>query len=506
MFNFYDISRPSGRDSPTYFAIRMSSSLAIYNSLSRTKEPFEPLHPGIATIYVCGPTVYGHAHLGHAKSYVSFDVVVRWMRHIGLKVKYVQNITDVGHLTDDADEGEDKIQKQARLEKTEPMEIAQYYTHSFYDDMDRLGIQRPNIAPTATGHIPEQIALVERLVETGHAYESGGNVYFDVNSFAGYGKLSGRTDQAALQSGGRVAERSEKRNPSDFALWKKAETGHIMKWQSPWGEGYPGWHLECSAMAMKYLGDTIDIHGGGMENKFPHHDCEIAQSEAATGKPFVRYWMHNNMVTVDGVKMGKSLKNFINLKELFNTFDPLVIRFFILQSHYRSPLDFSEAAIKASQSGFEKLQETYRRLLESAEGKGQLDVAAFDEKITDALNDDFNTPVAISVIFEFVKAMNGALDREELDADVKKEALAFLDSFAGEVLGILKSRDELLSGESGESARTLDEVMQVLLELRREARASKDFATSDKIRDLLLQRGIEVKDTKEGATWSKKKG
>ncbi len=506
MFNFYDISRSSGRDSPTYFAIRMSSSLAIYNSLSRTKEPFEPLHPGIATIYVCGPTVYGHAHLGHAKSYVSFDVVVRWMRHLGLKVKYVQNITDVGHLTDDADEGEDKIQKQARLEKTEPMEIAQYYTRSFYEDMDKLGVERPNIAPTATGHIPEQIALVERLVETGHAYESGGNVYFDVNSFAGYGKLSGRTDQAALQSGGRVAERSDKRNPSDFALWKKAEPSHIMKWQSPWGEGYPGWHLECSAMAMKYLGDTIDIHGGGMENQFPHHECEIAQSEAATGMPYVRFWMHNNMVTVDGVKMGKSLKNFVNLKELFGAFDPLVIRFFILQSHYRSPLDFSEAAIKASQSGFEKLQEAYKRLLESSEGKGQLDVSAFDARITDALNDDFNTPVAISVIFEFVKALNGALDKEALDADSKTNALALLDACAGEVLGILKSRDELLSGESGESARTLDEVMQVLLELRREARASKDFATSDKIRDLLLQRGIEVKDTKEGATWSKKKG
>ncbi|AOS85122.1 cysteine--tRNA ligase [Chlorobaculum limnaeum] len=484
----------------------MSSSLAIYNSLSRTKEPFEPLHPGIATIYVCGPTVYGHAHLGHAKSYVSFDVVVRWMRHLGLKVKYVQNITDVGHLTDDADEGEDKIQKQARLEKTEPMEIAQYYTRSFYEDMDKLGVERPNIAPTATGHIPEQIALVERLVATGHAYESGGNVYFDVNSFAGYGKLSGRTDQAALQSGGRVAERSDKRNPSDFALWKKAEPSHIMKWQSPWGEGYPGWHLECSAMAMKYLGDTIDIHGGGMENKFPHHECEIAQSEAATGMPYVRYWMHNNMVTVDGVKMGKSLKNFVNLKELFGAFDPLVIRFFILQSHYRSPLDFSEAAIKASQSGFEKLQEAYKRLLESSEGKGQLDVSAFDARITDALNDDFNTPVAISVIFEFVKALNGALDKEALDADSKTNALALLDSFAGEVLGILKSRDELLAGESGESAQTLDEVMQVLLELRKEARANKDFATSDKIRDLLLQRGIEVKDTKEGATWSKKKG
>ena len=492
MFNFYDISRSRSGIRQPIFAILMPSSLSIYNSLSRAKEPFEPLHPGIVTIYVCGPTVYGHAHLGHAKSYVSFDVVVRWMRHLGLRVKYVQNITDVGHLTDDADEGEDKIQKQARLEKTEPMEIAQYYTRSFYEDMDRLGVQRPNIAPTATGHIPEQIALVERLIETRHAYESDGNVYFDVNAFEGYGKLSGRTDQAALQTGGRVAERSDKRNPSDFALWKKAETGHIMKWQSPWGEGYPGWHLECSAMSMKYLGETIDIHGGGMENKFPHHDCEIAQSEAATGKPYVRYWMHNNMVTVDGVKMGKSLKNFINLKELFGKFDPLVIRFFILQSHYRSPLDFSEAAIKASQSGFEKLQETYKRLLESSEGKGTLDVASFDEKITDALNDDFNTPVAISVIFEFVKALNGALDKEGLDADTAKKAQDYLDTYAGEVLGILKSREELLAGESGESARTLDEVMAVLLELRKEARANKDFATSDKIRDLLIRQPIDA--------------
>jgi cysteinyl-tRNA synthetase len=482
------------------------SDLQIYNSLTRTKETFKPIVPGLVSMYVCGPTVYGHAHLGHAKSYVSFDVVARWLRHLGYRVKYVQNITDVGHLTDDADEGEDKIQKQAQKESVDPMEVAQAYTRSYFDDMDRLGVERPNISPTATGHIPEQIAMIGKLIEKGHAYESDGNIYFSVESFPAYGRLSGRTDQEAQQAGCRVEQRSDKRSPNDFALWKRAEAGHIMKWPSPWGEGYPGWHVECSAMAMKYLGETIDIHGGGMENKFPHHDCEIAQAEAATGKPFVRFWMHNNMVTVDGTKMGKSLGNFVTLKELFTRFDPMVIRFFILQSHYRSPLDFSDAAISASQTGLEKLQESARRLLESKAGSGPLDVAAFEGRTADALNDDFNTPVAVSVVFEFLKALNGALDRPEgVSPEAAATATAYLETFAGRVLGILKTREALTAGESGENAEALAEVMEVLLELRKDARAKKDFATSDAIRDLLLARGIELKDTREGTTWSKKR-
>ena len=482
-------------------------SLFIYNSLSRTKEKFEPLHPGMVTLYVCGPTVYGHAHIGHAKSYVSFDVVVRWLRQSGYRVKYVQNITDVGHLTDDADEGEDKIMKQAHFEKTDPMEIAQFYTRSFYEDMDRLEVMRPNIAPAATGHIPEQIALVERLVKSGHAYEVNGNVYFSVKSFDGYGKLSGRTDQEALQSGIRLGVRSEKRDPSDFALWKKADESHLMKWKSPWSIGYPGWHIECSAMSMKYLGETIDIHGGGMENKFPHHDCEISQSEAATGKPYVRYWMHNNMVTINGIKMGKSLKNSINLKDLFRETDPLVIRFFILQSHYRSQLDYSETAIKASKTGLEKLRETQRRLREQKDGTGVIDCEPFARRFTEAMDDDFNTPIAIAVLFELSKAINAVLDRNEGISKQSREGVeTFLDQAGRATLGILNQESLTGNGEKKDNAKKLGEVMTILLELRAEAKKNKNFTLSDKIRDQLLDTGIEIKDTKEGAIWSEKSG
>lgn len=478
-------------------------SLYIYNSLSRQKEEFSSLNPGIATLYVCGPTVYGHAHLGHAKSYVSFDVVVKWLRHLGYTVKYIQNITDVGHLTDDADEGEDKIAKQARLEKIDPMEIAQYYTRSYYEDMDRLGVDRPSIAPTATGHIPEQIALITKLMENGHAYEVNGNVYFSVSSFPGYGRLSGRTDQEAQQSGGRVTSRSEKKHPADFALWKKAEPGHLMKWDSPWSTGYPGWHAECSAMAMKYLGDTIDIHGGGMENKFPHHECEIAQSEAATGKPYVRYWMHNNMVTVNGTKMGKSLKNSVNLKDLFQSIPPIVIRFFILQSHYRSPLDFSEAAIMASQSGLEKLQETWRALSTATPSSEELDTTTYEERFTEAMNDDFNTPIAISVLFDLARAVNAALNSKQgLSENSLEECKKFFVSYGHDVLGIIETGDTENAQGKNAGKEIVNDIVSILLDVRQEARKNKNFALSDLIRDRLADSGVAIKDTKEGTEWS----
>ncbi|WP_041468922.1 cysteine--tRNA ligase [Chloroherpeton thalassium] len=476
-------------------------SLQIYNTLTRKKEIFEPLVDGRVSLYVCGPTVYGHSHLGHAKSYVSFDVVARWLRQLGYKVKYVQNITDVGHLTDDADEGDDKIIAQAKREHIDPMEVAQFYARSFFADMDALGNQRPNISPTATGHIPEQIALIEQLIEKNHAYEVNGNVYFDVASFEGYGKLSGRINQEELEAGARVEVRSEKRHPADFALWKKAEPNHLMKWASPWGVGYPGWHIECSAMSMKYLGETFDIHGGGLENQFPHHDCEIAQSECATGKPFVRYWMHNNMVTVNGQKMGKSLGNSISLKDIFKKFPPVVIRFFILQSHYRSTLDFSDAAIEAAQTGLKKLQESAARLNEAQAGKTDLDLAPYEQRFTDAMNDDFNAPMAIAVLFDLAREINSALAADGLSATSLENAKAFFETYANGVLGILSTAGESDAAGSDKDKERLEGVMALVLELRQAARKNKDFATADKIRDGLTGIGIEVKDTKDGAIW-----
>lgn len=470
--------------------------LQVYNTLTRNKEVFKPLNQGEVSMYVCGPTVYGHSHLGHAKSYVSFDVIVRWLKDLGYRVKYVQNITDVGHLTDDADEGEDKIARQAQRERTDPMEIAQFYTRSFYQDMDALGNLRPNIAPTATGHIPEQIALIDKLIQNGHAYVSDGNVYYDVASFKSYGRLSGRINQEELESGARVEVRSDKRHPADFALWKKADPTHIMKWSSPWSVGYPGWHIECSAMSMKYLGETLDIHGGGLENQFPHHECEIAQSEGATNKPFVRYWLHNNMVTVDGQKMGKSLGNSIFLKDIFKKFDPIVIRFFILQSHYRSTLDFSDDAINAAKTGLSKLQETADRLKSASTGNSEIVLEPYQNRFTEAMNDDFNAPIAISVLFDLSREVNSALDKDGLSEQSLQDVKAFYERYAKNVLGIIKEAADATGAKD-----VLPQVMDLLLDLRMQARKNKDFALSDQIRDRLAEVGIQVKDGKDGSSW-----
>jgi len=470
--------------------------LQVYNTLTRNKEVFKPLNQGEVSMYVCGPTVYGHSHLGHAKSYVSFDVIVRWLKDLGYRVKYVQNITDVGHLTDDADEGEDKIARQAQRECTDPMEIAQFYTRSFYQDMDALGNLRPNIAPTATGHIPEQIALIDKLIQNGHAYVSDGNVYYDVASFKSYGRLSGRINQEELESGARVEVRSDKRHPADFALWKKADPTHIMKWPSPWSIGYPGWHIECSAMSMKYLGETLDIHGGGLENQFPHHECEIAQSEGATNKPFVRYWLHNNMVTVDGQKMGKSLGNSIFLKDIFKKFDPIVIRFFILQSHYRSTLDFSDDAINASKNGLSKLQETADRLKSASTGNSEIMLEPYQNRFAEAMNDDFNAPIAISVLFDLSREVNSALDKDGLSEQSLQDVKAFYDRYAKNVLGIINETADATGAKD-----VLPQVMDLLLDLRMQARKNKDFALSDQIRDRLAEFGIQVKDGKDGSSW-----
>lgn len=477
--------------------------LVFYNTLTRTKEEFRPLHPDLVRMYICGPTVYGHSHLGHAKSYVSFDVIVRYLRFLKYRVLYVQNITDVGHLTDDADEGEDKLVRQSRIDRVHPMELADMYTRSYYEDMDTLNVLRPAIAPRASGHITEQIALVETLLSRNLAYEANGSVYFDVPHYAAYGKLSRRTLDE-MNAGTRVEVKTEKRHPADFALWKRAEPGHIMRWPSPWGEGFPGWHLECSAMSMKYLGETFDIHGGGLENQFPHHECEIAQSEGATGKPFVKYWLHNNMVTVDGKKMGKSLGNFITLKDAFARWTPAVVRFFILQSHYRSTLDFSAEALEGAARGLEKLVNTVRNVrtapaAETVVEPAGIDLAHHHQLFLDAMNDDVNSPSAIAGLFDLSREVNQALARgTPLLKDDLNAIAAFFDLHAGEVLGLT------LGAAGAQYASSLEpELLALFISLRGDLRREKLWSLSDKIRDGLLALGIVLEDKKEGTAWKR---
>ncbi len=477
-------------------------ALHIFNTLTRTKELFTPITEGRVGMYVCGPTVYGLSHLGHAKSYVSFDVVLRYLRHKKYSVLYVQNITDVGHLTDDADEGEDKIQKQSRKDQLHPMQVVEQYTREYFNDMDALNVVRPDISPRATGHITEQIRLVEQLLEKGVAYEANGSVYFDVHAFAGYGKLSGRVLDEA-ESGTRVSANSEKRHPSDFALWKKAEANHIMRWSSPWGDGFPGWHLECSAMSMKYLGESFDIHGGGMDNQFPHHECEIAQSECATEHTFVKYWMHNNLVTVNGQKMGKSLGNFVTLKDAFTKRSPFVVRFFIMQSHYRSTLDFSEQALDASGKGLEKLQSTVTRLKAEIErgrvGSIVLDtLESYKTQFYEAMDDDFNAPAAIGVLFDLARATNDLIAKPEGASIESLKAIdAFFDEAGGSVLGIL-SAGRQTTGESLEP-----KLMDLIISIRKDIRAQKLWALSDKIRDELKAAGVVLEDGKDATFWKR---
>jgi cysteinyl-tRNA synthetase len=480
-------------------------SLTIYNSLTRQKEFFQPIFEGCVGMYVCGPTVYSDSHIGHAKSYVSFDLIVRYLRHLGYKVLYIQNITDVGHLLDD---GEDRMIKQSRIEKIHPMQIAEKITHSYFEDMDKLGIVRPDISPRASGHIVEQIELVKQLLAKNFAYEINGSVYFDVQKFKEYGKLSGRIIEDSLE-GTRVETRTEKRHPADFALWKRAEQGHIMRWVSPWGEGFPGWHLECSAMSMKYLGNTFDIHGGGMDNQFPHHECEIAQSEAATGKPFVKYWIHNNLVTVDGKKMSKSFDNFITLKEAFKKYDPLVVRFFILQSHYRSTLDFSDEALQGAKAGYEKLANTIRNLqdeIQRAEKEKRisglsLDLTLIKKQFFDAMDDDFNAPLAIGSLFELIREINQNINSEKkLSVISLSEINGFLNEAGKNILGIIPS-----TGISTPEVQGIDtKLIEILISTRQRAKQEKSWWAADLIRKELDTLGIQLEDKKDGSTsWRK---
>lgn len=486
----------------------MENKLNIYNTLTRRKELFVPLHEGKVGMYVCGPTVYGDPHLGHARPAITFDILFRYLQHSGYKVRYVRNITDVGHLENDADEGEDKIEKKAKLEELEPMEVAQFYENRYHKAMDALNVLPPSIEPLASGHILDQIEFVQKILEAGYAYESEGSVYFDVEKYNQkhrYGILSGRNIDDLLESTRELDGQSEKRRSIDFALWKKASPEHIMRWKSPWSVGFPGWHLECSAMGTKYLGEEFDIHGGGMDLMFPHHECEIAQNQAGLGKNSVKYWMHNNMITIGGQKMGKSLGNFITLEQFFTgnhpllskAFSPMTIRFFILQAHYRSTVDFSSEALEASEKGLERLMEGYERLQKLMPSeKSTVVVENLRQKCEEAMNDDLNTPIVISHLFDSLRVINLVHDgKETLSKADLEELKSVYKLYIEDLLGLQTEEQNAASNEAFQKA------VDLLLNIRLEAKKNKDWATSDKIRNELTALGFEIKDTKDGFEW-----
>lgn len=478
-------------------------ALHVYNVLSRRKEEFVPLVKGRVNMYVCGPTVYDYPHVGHGKLYVSMDVVVRYLRFLGYDVRYVQNITDVGHLLDS---GEDRIMRGAARERKEPMEIVEKYTREYFAGMDALWVTRPDISPRASAHVIEQIELTKKLIDQGQAYEANGSVYFDVTSWPDYGKLSGRTVEEQ-EAGARVDVRDDKKHPADFALWKKAEEQHILRWPSPWGEGFPGWHVECSAMAGKYLGDTFDIHGGGLENMFPHNECEMAQSEAATGKPFARYWLLTGSLTIDGVKMSKSLGNSITITQALKKWRPEQIRFFILSSHYTSPVDISDAAMNGAGEGAGRLNEAVRavanRRKDAPEGDAskawQDKLASYRERFVAAMDDDFNAPQAIGALMDMVRETNTLVNStEKISAATLQAIEETYRGLAGDVLGLLPP------AEAAQQGMDVGPFIELLIEMRRDMRASKQFAQADKIRDQLSALGIVLEDGARGTTWKKK--
>ena len=491
----------------------MEHPLFIYNTLTRRKEHFVPLNEPMVGMYVCGPTVYGDPHLGHTRPAITFDVLFRYLQQLGYKVRYVRNITDVGHLEHDADEGEDKIAKKARLEQLEPMEVAQYYTNRYHTAMQMLNVLPPSIEPHATGHIIEQEELVKQIMENGYAYESNGSIYFDIEAYNRdhrYGVLSGRNLDDIINASRELEGVGEKHNQADFALWKKAQPEHIMRWSSPWSDGFPGWHCECTAMGRKYLGKHFDIHGGGMDLVFPHHECEIAQAVASQGDEMVHYWMHNNMITINGQKMGKSLGNFITLEQFFTgdhpaltqAYSPMTIRFFILQAHYRGTVDFSNEALQAAEKALERMLDGWHRLNTlTAAAQSSLKLDNYRQRCADAMNDDLNTPTVIATLFDVCKIINQANDGNATlsQADID-ELKSIFQTYLFDVLGI---RDDAAGGDSV-NLEPYRKAVDLLLEMRRDAKAAKDWATSDLIRDKLAEFGFEVKDTKDGFEWKVK--